>query len=292
MKLLVERNYLNAMVAEFPDLDNYREQLKFGHRAEIPSNQLSSEQLGFLRDLYSEAGPKMRGHTAQLSTLKQAIDLDSMVYQEGDLEQLVAGITEYLLQDAIYGWLFQANTTGKPIAYLVTRIDFTPPGEEETGRIMLELQANAMAKIQTQNLIIRERDIAGKTVARILADRGYFKETAELIDGYERSAERFFEWRSDYGRQFSGRGTGVYAEDPTASHRTTDWSRKSRVVLSSSGGLARLVNDEDILSDRALTLDATGNILSKYLRKAGRSSNYNEKVGMLSMASGSISTSW
>lgn len=278
MKLLVERNFVEALAERYPDLHAYTEQLKFGSRAEIPSQQLSNQQLGFLRDLYAEAGPERRGYTAQLTTLQHALNEESYVYGEGELEQLLAGLTEYLLQDAINGWLFQANTSGKPIAYLVTRIDYTPAGEEETGRIMIELQANAMAKIATQSLIIRERDIADKTVAQILAERGYFKETQDLIEAYERSAERFFNWRADYGRQFSGRGTGIFAEDPTASHRTTDWSRKSRVVLSSSGAAARLVNDEEILSDRVLTLDATGNILGKYLRKAGRSTNYDEKV--------------
>jgi len=90
--------------------------------------------------------------------------------------------------------------------------------------------------------------------------------------------ERYFDWRSHYGSQFSGCGTGIYGEDPSASHRSTDWSRKKVVVLSSSGGQARLVNDEGILSDRSLTLDATGNFFDKYLRKAGRSMNYDDKV--------------
>jgi len=278
MKLMVERSFVEALAGQYPELLGYTEQLKFANRAEIPSHQLSSQQLGFLRDLYADSGPERRGYTAQLSTLQRALGEESRIYREGELEQLVAGITEYLLRDAIEGWLFQANTTGKPIAFLVTRIDYTPAGEEETGRIMIELQANAMAKIVTQTLVVRERDIAGKTVARIFADQGYFKETADLMEAYQRSTQRFFSWRSDYGRQFSGRGTGIFAEDPSASHRTTDWSRKSRVVLSSSGSAARLVNDEEVLSERALTLDATGNILGKYLRKAGRNTKYDERV--------------
>ncbi len=278
MKLLVEKQFVEAMAERYPDMSAYTDQLKFGNRAEIPSHQLSSPQLGFLSELYRQAGSGMHGRAAQISTLQQALDEELRVWQEGELEQLVSGITEYLLRDAICGWLFQANTTGKPIAYLVSRIDYTPAGEEETGRILIDLQANGMAKIVTQSLTIRERDIAGKSLAQIFADRGYFKETAELMDAYERSVERFYQWRADYGRQFSGRGTGIFAEDPTASHRNTDWSRKSRVVLSSSGTAARLVNDEEIIGDRALSLDATGNILSKYLRKAGRSANYDEGV--------------
>lgn len=195
-----------------------------------------------------------------------------------ELEDLLQGITEYLLRDAIYGWLFQAHQSNKPIAYLVTRIDYTPAGEEETGRILIELKANAMAMIVSKTIAIRERDIIGKTVAQIFSGFGYFKETAELVASYQHATTRFHEWRSDYGRQFSGQGRGIYAEDPTASHRTTDWTRKKNIVLSSSGGSARLVNDEGILSERALTIDSPGNILAKYLRKAGRSTKYDERV--------------
>ncbi len=278
MKLLVEKPFVEALAQRYPDMAVYTEQLKFGARAEIPSHQLSGPQLGFLSELYRQAGTGMQGRAAQISTLRRALDEELRVWQEGELEQLVSGIAEYLLRDAICGWLFQANTTGKPIAFLVSRIDYTPAGEEETGRILIDLQANAMARIVNHSLTIRERDIAGKSIAQIFADRGFFKETAELMDAYERSVQRFYRWRADYGRQFSGRGTGIFAEDPTASHRNTDWSRKSRVVLSSSGSAARLVNDEEIIGERALSLDATGNILSKYLRKAGRSTNYDERV--------------
>ncbi len=77
-----------------------------------------------------------------------------------------------------------------------------------------------------------------------------------------------------YGAQFSGSGTGFYAENPTASHRDTDWSRKDVVVLSSAGGSARLVNDEGILNERTLTMDASGDILGPYLRRASKSVRY------------------
>ncbi len=278
MKLLVERSYVEAMIDRFPELSAYAEQLKFGNRVEMQGNQLSPDHLQLLAELYEAAGIRMQGRAAQIATLRQARLHDGRVYQEGELENLVADIAEFLLQDAIYGWLFLANSGGKPLPYLVTRIDYSPAGEEETGRVMLELQANAMGKIVTQSLALRERDMVGNTVAGIFANRGYFHETPLLVDNYERSADRFFRWRADYGMQFSGTGVGIFAEDPTASHRNTDWSRKSRVVLSSTGGSARLVNDEQILAERALTLDATGNILSKYIRKAGRSANYDEKV--------------
>ncbi len=106
----------------------------------------------------------------------------------------------------------------------------------------------------------------------------YLQETPELFAAYSASSERFYQWRADYGRQFAAGGTGIFAEDPTATHRSSDWARKDLVVLSSGGGKARLVNDEEILSERALQLDTPGDLLAKYQRKAGRSMKYDEKV--------------
>lgn len=278
MKLHIERQYMEAMVAGFPALEPLTEQLKFGHKVEISFDQLSVVQLGFLRDLYAAAGPRMQGRAAQLATLTHALSVEGERYQNGDLERLVPDIAEFLVLGGIRGWLFKANAAGRPLPYLVSRIDYTPPGEEESGRIMLELKANSMAKIASVSLMIRERDIVGRNIAEILAAKGFLKETEAMMAAYEQSAARFFEWRSSYGEQFSARGTGIFAEDPTASHRNTDWARKNVVVLSSSGSWARLVNDEEILKERVLTLDAPGDILSKYLRKAGRSMNYDDKV--------------
>lgn len=278
MKLQIDRAHAEAMTRQFPELHALTEQLKFGSRAELPFHHFSVEQLGYLRNLYEEAGPTLQGKAAQIATLEAALADPGERFAEGDLERLLPAIAEYLICDGIRGWLFKANAAGKPIAYLVQRIDFLPPGEEEAGRVMLDLKANSMAKVVTSTFIIRERDVSGRTVAEILAAAGYLKETPELIAAYDRSAARYFEWRADYSRQFSGRGTGIFADDPGASHRNTDWTRKSVVVLSSGGDQARLVNDEEILKERDLTLDATGDIFGKYLRKAERSNSYDVKI--------------
>lgn len=278
MKLLIERTYVEALADAFPELSALKQQLNFGNRAEVVLDRLTTAQLEHLHGLYVASGPAMEVRAAQLATLGRALHDDGERFGEGDLERLVPSVAEFLLRGAIRGWLFRVNAAGKPIAYLVSRIDFTPPGEEETGRILIDLKANSMARIVSQTLTILERDIHGKTIAEIFLAKGFLKETAELIAAYDRSSRRFFDWRSDYGRQFSARGTGIFAEDPSATHRHTDWARKDVVVLSSSGGSARLVNDEEIIKDRALVHDATGDVLGKYLRKAGRSIKYDEKV--------------
>jgi hypothetical protein len=278
MKLQIERHYVDALVLQFPELVNLKEQLRFGNKAEVPFNHLSNDELSFLHDMYQQAGTAMQGHAAQLTTLQKAMNDDTVRFGEDDLEMLLPAIARYLVNDAIRGWLFQANMGGKPMAYLVTRLDFTPSGEEETARIILELKANAKGKIAIHNLTIRSRDIVDKTLTEIFANKGYLKETEALISAYDVAANRYFAWCGQSGAQFSGKGTGFYAEDPTASHRNTDWARKDVVVLSSEGGTARLVNDESILSDRALTLDAKGDILAKYLRKAAKSNRYNLNI--------------
>ena len=278
MKLQIERKYVEAMVNEFPGLAALNDQLRFGNKAEVSFKQLSNTELSFLQTLYKKAGTEMQGHVALLSTLQKAMNDDTVKFEEHDLEMLLPAIARYLINDAIRGWLFQTNVAGKPMAYVVTRLDFTPSGEEETGRVTLELKANAKGKVATSTMTIRARDIADKTVTEIFVAKGFLKETPELIETYDDAAGRYFEWCGQSGTQFLGKGTGFYAEDPTASHRSTDWARKDVVVLSTEGGTARLVNDESILSERALSVDAKGDILAKYLRKAAKSNRYDCKV--------------
>jgi hypothetical protein len=278
MQLQIEQPYVDAMMAQFPELSSLAEQLRFGNKALVSIEQLDRTSLAYLQNLYENAGSSMQARAAQIGTLKTALNDEGERYGADDLEKLVAGIADFLINGAIRGWLFHANMAGRPMPYLVTRLDYTPPGEEEAGRIFIEIKANSMGKLVNDTITIRGRDLNNKTVSELFAAKGYLKETVELITAYDEDVERYFDWRSHYGSQFSGRGTGFFAEDPSASHRSTDWSRKSVVVLSSSGGWARLVNDEGILGDRTLTLDATGNFLDKYLRKAGKSMNYDDKI--------------
>lgn len=97
---------------------------------------------------------------------------------------------QYLLEDAIRGWLFHVNASGRTLAYLITRLDYTPPGEEEAGRILLELKANSKGKITLENLIIHSKDLVGKTITEIFIGKSYLKETPDLIANYDEAATR------------------------------------------------------------------------------------------------------
>ena len=278
MKLQIEKRYLEPLLTEHPRLHTLSDQLRLGNKAQVSYDQLSEVELASLAGIYSQAGEALQQQAALLNALQQAMSAYSQRYNAEQLEMLLPAIARYLLDGAIRGWLFHVEPSGRTLAYLITRLDYTPPGEEEAGRILIELKANSKGKIANETLIIRSKDLADKTIPEIFAGKCYLKETADLIAGYDEAASRYFDWRARYGEQFSGWGTGIYADDPTASHRSSDWTRKNTVVLSSGGGACRLVNDENILSERALSLDASGDILGTYLRKAGKSMRYDSKT--------------
>ncbi|WP_085317542.1 AAA family ATPase [Derxia lacustris] len=274
MKLQIERVHALALIDQFPNLSHLNDQLRFGNKVEVNFSQISADELAFLGNLYEAGGPAMKLRAAQIATLHKALNDDGMRFKADDLEQLVPAIAKWLSTDAQRGWIFTASVTTRPLPYVVTRIDYTPSSNDETGKVYIELKANAKGTLASNTLRINGTEIAGRTVAEIFAAKGYIHETEELIAAYDRTSEIYFDWRGQYGAQFSGQGTGYYAEDPTSTHRDTDWSRKDVVVLSTGGGSARLVNDEGILAQRVLTLDATGDILGPYLQKAAKSNRY------------------
>ena len=278
MKLQIERRYVENLIDNFPHLQTLKDQLRFGNKVEVFYRQLAEAEWLYLQQLYSHDGQAMRNQAALLSSLHQAFKGDETRYTQDQLELLLPAMARYITEDAIRGWLFYTDATGRSSPFLITRLDYTPPGEEEAGRIIIELKANSKGKVVIESLMIRGKDINGLTIAEIFASKGYLKETPDLVANYDDAAGRYFDWRARYGEQFSGWGTAIYAEDPTSSHRSSDWTRKNIIVLSSAGGPCRLVNDENILSERALTLDASGDILGTYLRKAGKSLRYDSKT--------------
>ncbi|RIX45673.1 MAG: AAA family ATPase [Rhodocyclales bacterium GT-UBC] len=277
MKLQIERPHIAAMIQAFPRLAYVEEQLRFGNKVEIPFANLSDAELDFLRERYAGGDHELRARGAQIGTLQKALREGGKRFEPEELEMAVPAIARYLAEGASRGWVFSAGITGKPLPYVVTRLDFTPPSEEETGKIFVELKANAKARLATATLRIAGPDIAGRTIPEILAAKGFVKETPALLQSYDEGAARYFDWRAQYGAQFSGTGVGYFAENPTATHRDTDYSRKDMIILSSTGSPARLVNDESILGERVLALDATGDIMAKFVRRVARNSRLSGK---------------
>jgi hypothetical protein len=275
MKLQLDRPHVLALAERFPSLSALLDQLRFGHRIELRSRSLPVEALAFLAELYADAGSALAGRAAQLNALVAALRSDAHRFQAGEpLENVLPALIRFLSEDAQHGWLFAVNVAGKPLPWVPTRIDYLPGSSEEMTKIMVELKANARATLVSQSIRITDSDLDGRSVAEILAAKGFLKETPALRAAYDTSVSRYFDWRGHYGAQFSAQGMGFLAEDPSATHHNSDWTRKDQVILSASGGAARLVNDEGILPPRSTGLDSPGDILAPYLRRAGRSSDY------------------
>ncbi len=286
MKLHLDRSEVLALTGAFPQLGSLQDQLRFGHRVELGSQHLPTEALTFLARLYEQAGAALAGRAAQLRGLIAArqLDLPRLAPTDG-LEAVLPALVGYLMAGTRRGWLFAANTDGKPLAWVPTRIDFVTGSAEELGKVMVELKAHAKATLVSQTLRITEGDLQhAPTIAEVLAAKGFLRETPELLAAYDASVQRYFDWRGNHGQQFCGTGMGFVAEDPTATHRDVDWTRKDQVVLSTSGGAARLVNDEGILPPRGVGLESPGDILAPYLRRASKSSDYDHEDACKALA--------
>jgi hypothetical protein len=269
---------VGALVQEFPRLAGLQDQLRFGNSVEVPFARLETPERQFLIDLYRRGGADSQLRAAQLCMLQNALSHAGARFSDGDLEEVVPALAAYLLKDTQRGWLFSANVSIRPLPYVVTRVDFAPASSDETGKVLIEVKANAKGATISQQVRITSSDITDKTIAELLVAKGFVKETPELLRAYDEITARYFDWRGRYGVQFAGRGVGFYAEDPNASHRDMDWSRKDVVVLSTNGMPARLVNDEGVLTQRNAVLDAPGDILGQYLRKAAKSNQYDKEA--------------
>jgi hypothetical protein len=274
MNIQIERLHAEALMERFLARSGLAAQLRFSDRVEIDLSHLSTEELDFLEERYRRSGPEMKARAAQLATLRAGLRADGVRFEPGDLEAVLPALVRYLATNAIRGWLFTASVASKPLPYVVTRFDYVPASNDEAGKILVELKANAKGVLQSNVIRIMTADIGGRTISEILAAKGFLRETSELIEAFDAAAEIYFDWRGRYGAQFTGKGTGFHAEDPNASHRDMDWSRKDIVVLSTNGGEARLVNDEGVLSARSLTLETPGDVLGHFVRKAAKSNRF------------------
>jgi hypothetical protein len=304
MKLLIDRPQVTALADAFPELSPLREALRFGHRVEVASHQLSLPALDFLASLYDSTDASLAARAAQLRALATALraGADDIRLQPGcDLEDLVPAMALYLTAPLLRspgatdnaaplprGWLFSSHASGRPLAWVVTRMDYVPGTNDESAKLMLDLKAMARATVVQQTLRFTEADLRalaathpqGVTVAEWLAAKGFLRETPQLLATYDFTTARYIDWRARYGAQFHGSGFGYQAEDPQATRRDTDWARKDQVILSASGQPARLVNDEGILPPRPTALDAPGDILGPYLRRASKTNELSHEDAM------------
>ncbi|MEJ2456615.1 MAG: AAA family ATPase, partial [Novosphingobium sp.] len=206
MKLAVERDHLDTLIGQFPDLEPLRAPLRFGEKVEVPVAQLSDAQCDFLGDIYRGVGAEYQVRAAQLTTLRGVLGDAGKRYGANDLEDFLTDLVRYLLTDGLRGWLFSADISRRPLPYVVTRLDYTPTTNDESGKIFVELKANAKGTLVTNVFRVTAGDIDERTLGEVLVGKGFLKETPDLIAAYDATAERYFAWRGRYGEQFAAQG--------------------------------------------------------------------------------------
>ncbi|HEY8070801.1 MAG TPA: AAA family ATPase, partial [Methylocystis sp.] len=164
MNIQIERAHVEALMERFPAHSGLAEQLRFSERVEVDLSHLSSEELDFLEERYRGSGPDMRAKAAQLATLRAALLNDGVRFEPGDLEMALPALVRHLTANAIRGWLFTASVASKPLPYLVTRFDYVPSSNDEAGKILVELKANAKGVLQSTAIRIMAADVAGRTI--------------------------------------------------------------------------------------------------------------------------------
>ncbi len=264
LKIEIDRPHVEALIERFPQKAPLAAQLRFGEKVEVDLRRLDAAEFDFLQDLYRQSGPALQTQAAQLATLRNALSSGGRRFEAGELEEALPALIRHMMEQPLRGWLFSAAVSTKALPYVVTQFDYVPTSNDEAGKILVEMKANVKGSLQASVLRISAGDVAGRTISEILAAKGFLRETPALIEAFDAASETYFEWRGRYGAQFSGKGLGFHAEDPNSTHRDTDWARKDVVVLSTSGGGARLVNDEGVLTSRNLTLEAPGDMLGQY----------------------------
>jgi hypothetical protein len=102
----------------------------------------------------------------------------------------------------------------------VTRFDYGPPPNDEAGKILVELKANAKGTLQTISCASWRLTSSAEQSAKSSPPRAFARDA-----GFDRGLRRG-ERRISIGAAAMARSSparpGFHAEDPNATHRDTD----------------------------------------------------------------------
>lgn len=168
------------------------------------------------------------------------------------LKTFETGLCNYLLRDAIKGWLFYFDFTDNYIPYIVQQVEFIPADTKNRieAQVIATLGFNspksdnqgASRRRPTTTISFDLSDVRGKTIAQALSDKRHFKETKELVDNYYASMDQYLKFQPMFGKQFIGKGT---VEEAVESYRSTRCSLDGAKRI-------KMVNDDKDASTTSL----------------------------------------
>lgn len=216
-------------------------------RSIVPSKLFDTAALDLFHDLCEAAGE--RTTMLQIAALRR-IRSEPAGIGVDNLEVLIPALVAYLFKDIQDGWLYRRNKDGVLLPWLVSYVRLFNP-DQGSPYVIIGLLANTISSAHndvtddrsqrgtgmTNAIVFYKHDLQGKTVPELLAERGYFKETAELKAEYLAHERRFLELQRRFGEQFTVRNAMFL-----------DKGRQEPELLKlSRGAFAKCVNDEGVL---------------------------------------------
>lgn len=242
---------------------------RYHGRKVVSSRLFGAAELDTFHDLCEEHGD--RSLMLEVSALRRAVnEPDTMKIDK--LEILVPALIAYFYKDLIDGWLYKRNKDGVLLPWLINYVRYFTPSQG-SSYVIIGLVANTISSAanhaaedprrrrtgMTSAIVLYEHDLENRTIAELLAERGYFTESAELKGEYEAHARRFLDFQARFGEQFTLKNAAFVV----AGDGSVDF------VKLKPGRVAKCVNDEEAL-ERQFEMNAE----CEFWRELGVSSGF------------------
>ena len=191
-----------------------------------------------------------RSAKLSLGQVRQWIDIrsDPSGMKVTKLENLPSALKKYLEDNAPHRYLFCQLGDGNAVPYFVSAINYADATKQSPAHVNIALISicPAMGKVFSgegssrrgnEGLTLYHADMAGKPLSRILSDKGWYVETSERVESYDREMEKYVSFRGRIGLQMSVSGK--------ASSRSSGWHRSDFSVVERAGCAAKMVIDDE-----------------------------------------------
>lgn len=156
-------------------------------------------------------------------------------------------------------WVFEENEDGQVVPWYVHSIKYYPPNErnDDCAHTMMSLAATRNGEKKDRHVRWETKDL-GLSVVAILQAEGFYRETPEAVETYEKQMEHYKAVQCLTGEQFWGFG---FAFERSTYSR---YYASSMVALERDGVPARLVMDDMVTDEGAVRTLKTNSVSAAY----------------------------
>ena len=243
----VSTEILSRMIKKFPDLEEFRDDLRYRGTVDLTIRMLSIPHMEYLVELLKENGDSgQAGHiTGFLNVIRSPREV-----KVSNLQKAEPAIVQWLRNSAIRGWIFSIDSERPE---LVTNIEYYESEKDSPAHVRVSTKYISNSSNSGGGFTIYSADI-GRTVTEVFMRHGYIHEDKALHAQYDKWDKIYLEWRDQLGRQFLCNGQRIVND-------TTGVEKSKR----------RLFDAEDESDYRGSGEDLVYRANNRVFRKAGDS---------------------